>query len=277
MTKLNKKYFWFKLKEDFFQSKEIKMIRKLPSGADILIVLLKLQLKSLSTNGIIEIDGLCDSIEDEISVIIDEDINLIKLSLAALRRFDLISLVDTKDIKMLLHNELVGSETASTIRSRKSRELSKKEEKALLSNTNATNCNTDIEIDIEKEKELYIENRNSILDKTLLNKFINEVINITGNSLNSVEKAIKKSEVVNIPNMTMIKCLENIVKPNDFLKKVHLNFFIKEMNVEDISNGKYLNEIKKENKVIPKQLTESQKQILKRNEIKDGIYDGRFD
>lgn len=246
MTKLNKKYFWFKLKEDFFQSKEIKMIRKLPSGADILIVLLKLQLKSLSTNGIIEIDGLCDSIEDEISVIIDEDINLIKLSLAALRRFDLISLVDTKDIKMLLHNELVGSETASTIRSRKSRELSKKEEKALLSNTNATNCNTDIEIDIEKEKELYIENRNSILDKTLLNKFINEVINITGNSLNSVEKAIKKSEVVNIPNMTMIKCLENIVKPNDFLKKVHLNFFIKEMNVEDISNGKYLNEVKSE-------------------------------
>lgn len=41
-------------------------------------------------------------------------------------------------------------------------------------------------------------------------------------------------------------------------------------------NDKQTN-IKKEVKHIVRELTESQKQILKRNEIKDGIYDGRFD
>ncbi len=214
MTKLNKKYFWFKLKEDFFQSKEIKMIRKLPSGADILIVLLKLQLKSLSTNGIIEIDGLCDSIEDEISVIIDEDINLIKLSLAALRRFDLISLVDTKDIKMLLHNELVGSETASTIRSRKSRELSKKEEKALLSNTNATNCNTDIEIDIEKEIDIEIDiDIEKEQTNQSINQFIKLVSEITETNIYQVQQVINLAALRDYDiNLLIIK-----IKESDFL------------------------------------------------------------
>lgn len=157
MSKENKKYFWFKLKEDFFHSKEIKIIRKMPSGADILIVLFKLQLHSLKTGGIIEIDGLCDTVEDELSILIDEDPQLIKLSLLALSKFSLINTTNESDIKMLLHEELVGQETASTIRSRKSRAKSKlenkTEKKALQCNIEATNCNTDIEKELDIEKE----------------------------------------------------------------------------------------------------------------------------
>ncbi len=143
---MNKRYYWFKLKDDFFLSKEIKIIRKLPSGAEIIIILLKLQLYSLKTNGIIEIDGVCETIEEEISILIDEDTKMIKLALAALKRFSLIDVIDKNDIKMLLHDDLIGSETASTIRSRKSRA-----KKALQCNSNATKCNTDIEIDIDKD------------------------------------------------------------------------------------------------------------------------------
>jgi len=146
---MNKRYYWFKLKDDFFLSKEIKIIRKLPSGAEIIIILLKLQLYSLKTNGIIEIDGICETIEEEISVLIDEDSKMIKLALAALKRFSLIDIIDKNDIKMLLHDDLIGSETASTIRSRKSRA-----KKALQSNSVATKCNTDIEIDIEIDKDI---------------------------------------------------------------------------------------------------------------------------
>lgn len=154
----NKKYFWFKLKEDFFLSKEIKIIRKMPSGAEILIVLFKLQLQALKTGGIIEIDGLCGTVEDELSVLIDEDTNLIKLALITLERFSLLNQINGTDIQMLLHKELIGQETASTIRSRKSRGNkkleNKEEEKTLLCNTTATNCNTDIDIELEKEKEI---------------------------------------------------------------------------------------------------------------------------
>lgn len=165
----NKKYFWFKLKEDFFLSKEIKIIRKMPSGADILIVLFKLQLQALKTGGIIEIDGLCSTIEDELSILIDEDINLLKLSLSVLNKFSLLNKINGNDIEMLLHSELIGSETAGTIRSRKSRNKNKLEDRMLQCNKNATllqqKCNTDIDIDIEFKKDIELKKETSIIKK----------------------------------------------------------------------------------------------------------------
>lgn len=123
MSIKNKVYYWFKLKEDFFYSKELKIIRKMPSGAEIIIVLLKMQLLSLSKGGIIEIDNLCDTVEEELSILIDEDEKIIKLALITLNKFSLIYEIDGKDIQMLMHEDLVGQETDSTIRSRKSRAL----------------------------------------------------------------------------------------------------------------------------------------------------------
>jgi predicted phage replisome organizer len=150
----NKTYFWFKLKEDFFHSKEIKIIRRLPSGAEMLIVLFKLQLSSLKTGGIIEIDGIFNTIEEELSVLIDENQDLIKLSLVTFYRYSLITSVNKSDVKMLLHDELVGKETASTLRSRKSRANN---QKLLQCNNDATllqhQCNTEIDIELKKEQE----------------------------------------------------------------------------------------------------------------------------
>ena len=153
----NKKYFWFKLKEDFFQSVEMKMLRKMPSGADMMIVLLKLQLHSLKTNGVIETNGLCETVEEEISYIIEEDKTLIALTLGVLKKFSLVNLVDQKDVQMLLHNELVGVETDSTIRSRKHRALKDSSAKSVALQQK---CNTEIEKDIEIELELDIEKDN---------------------------------------------------------------------------------------------------------------------
>lgn len=49
----DKRYYWLKLKEDFFDEKYIKALRKLPQGDSQVIVYLKMQLKSLKTEGII--------------------------------------------------------------------------------------------------------------------------------------------------------------------------------------------------------------------------------
>lgn len=120
MAKENSVYYWLKLKEDFFQSKELKIIRKMPSGSEIIIVLLKLQLHSLRKNGIIEIDGICETHEEEIAVILDEDLKLVQMALATLERFSLIDGIGN-DLEITNFSELIGKETASTIRSRKSR------------------------------------------------------------------------------------------------------------------------------------------------------------
>lgn len=134
----NKRYYWLRLKDDFFTTKEIKIIRKMPSGSEILIVLLKLQIAALKTGGLIEIDGICDSVEEELSIIIDEDPKVIKLALIALKKFHLIANTKDSDIEVLLHDDAIGSESASTIRARKSRA-----NKALQCNTNATKIGND--------------------------------------------------------------------------------------------------------------------------------------
>ena len=46
-----KKYFWLKLKDDFFQQRAIKKLRKLAGGDTFTIIYLKLQLLSLKDEG----------------------------------------------------------------------------------------------------------------------------------------------------------------------------------------------------------------------------------
>lgn len=44
-----KRYFWLKLKDDFFDKKYIKALLKLPQGDSLTVIYLKMQLKSLKT------------------------------------------------------------------------------------------------------------------------------------------------------------------------------------------------------------------------------------
>ena len=53
-----KRYYWIKLKEDFFDDKYIRALRKMPNGDSLVIVYLRMQLKALKTDGIIHYAGL---------------------------------------------------------------------------------------------------------------------------------------------------------------------------------------------------------------------------
>ena len=46
-----KKYYWLKLKDDFFDKDEVKIIEGQPNGKDYIIFYMKLLLKSVKTEG----------------------------------------------------------------------------------------------------------------------------------------------------------------------------------------------------------------------------------
>jgi predicted phage replisome organizer len=48
---INKKYYWLKLKNDFFKQREIKKLRAVAGGDTYTIIYLKLQLHSLNNMG----------------------------------------------------------------------------------------------------------------------------------------------------------------------------------------------------------------------------------
>ena len=146
MVNVNKRYYWIQLAQDFFKSKEMKLLRKIAGGDTHTIIYLKMMLISLEDNGIIYFDGVADNLAEEIALLIDENI---KITLIFLQSKGLLTKVSDREHFLEQVPEMVGSETASTRRSRKHREA-----KALQCNTSATKRNGDIEIDTEKEKDI---------------------------------------------------------------------------------------------------------------------------
>nr|DAK24997.1 MAG TPA: replisome organizer protein [Caudoviricetes sp.] len=151
MVVKNKRYYWIQLAQDFFKSKEMKLLRKIAGGDTHTIIYLKMMLISLEDGGHIYYDGLADNLAEEIALVIDENVEDIKITLIFLESKGLLTKINDRDYFLEQVPEMVGSETASTRRSRKHREL-----RGLHCNTIATICNGDIEkdIDIEIEKDV---------------------------------------------------------------------------------------------------------------------------
>ena len=148
MVVKNKRYYWIQLAQDFFKSKEMKLLRKIAGGDTHTIIYLKMMLISLEDGGHIYYDGLADNLAEEIALVIDENVEDIKITLIFLESKGLLTKINDRDYFLEQVPEMVGSETASTRRSRKHREL-----RGLHCNTIATTCNGDIEKDIDTEIE----------------------------------------------------------------------------------------------------------------------------
>ena len=150
----NRRYYWLKLKEDFFTDKRIKRLRKISGGDTYTIIYLKLLLLSLKDSGKLYYDGVETDFIKELALTIDETEDDVMVTVNYLVAQGLMEIITENDEYFLTEiPSLIGSETASTRLSRKSRG-----QKALQCNTGATscnlfqqNCNGDIEID----KEIY--------------------------------------------------------------------------------------------------------------------------
>lgn len=247
MTEI-KKYYWLKLKENFFEEKQIKYLRKLPDGDKLVIAYLKMQLKSLKTEGFIKYDSILPSNIEELSMILDEDINIVTLLIKALQQVGAIEILDDGSFYMIAMQDLIGKEGASAERVRKFRERQKQNEiKMLPCNTNVTNCNTEIEKEKEKEIELDIEK-----DKKI-NKYndVVEIYNTYCTNLAQVQKLTEKRKIainklLKEINLEQFKEICAIANKSDFLTgnndrnwKADFDFIIRPDKAVSILEGKY--------------------------------------
>lgn len=149
MAVKNKRYYWIQLTQDFFKSKEMKLLRKIAGGDTHTIIYLKMMLISLEDGGCIYYDGLADNLAEEIALMIDENVEDIKITLLFLESKGLLTRKNDRDYFLEQVPEMVGSETASARRVRKFRE----NQLALQCNNDVTKRNGDIDIDIDTEIE----------------------------------------------------------------------------------------------------------------------------
>lgn len=157
-----KRYYWLKFREDFFESKRIKRLRRMAGGDTYLIIYLKMQLKALKTGGILQYTGVEDCAADEIALDIDEEPDNVKIVLTYLLSNGLCECSDNINYFLPYVSINTGSETAGTQRWRdwKNRKMLESNEKLLETNVTPTQLqqNANVEKEKEKEKDIEIDN-----------------------------------------------------------------------------------------------------------------------
>lgn len=150
-----KRYYWLKFRDDFFDSKRIKKLRKMAGGDTYTIIYLKMQLKALKSDGILEFTGVEDDFASELALDLDEPVEDVKMTLMFLLQYGMCECSDNTHYFLPYVIENTGSETASTQRVRDYRER----QKALQCNNSVTgvkrigNAEKEIEIrDRDKSK-----------------------------------------------------------------------------------------------------------------------------
>ena len=291
MTLKNKRYFWIQLTQDFFKSKEMKLLRKIAGGDTHTIIYLKMMLISLEDGGRIYYDGLADNLAEELSLVIDENIEDIKITLIFLESKGLLTKKSDRDYFLEQVPEMVGSETASARRVRKFRE----NKLALQCNTDETKRNGDIDIDIDIDKEIDIDldknpieiiveeyqSRIAMLDGTQF-EILKEFVTLDGMEAKVVLRAIGLAADNGKRNFSYIKAILTNWKNDGVLtiaavdererafkeskNKGSNNQINKKSNVPEWSNPDYVNTTSEETK---EELERRKKELLNRLEKGD--------
>lgn len=151
-----KRYYWLKLKEDFFRDKPIKKLRSIAGGDTYTIIYLKMLLKSLENEGVLYYEGLEPTFEEELALDLDEDAANVQMTVSFLEKAELLEKSDTI-AQLTKVPEMIGSESTKAELMRRKRE---RERGTLLPNVTTelpavTSCYPEIDKEKDKDKEIY--------------------------------------------------------------------------------------------------------------------------
>ena len=172
-----KRYYWLKLKEDFFRQKEIKQLRKIAGGPVFTIIYLKMLLRCMSDNGRLYFEGVENDFASELALDIDESVEDVRMTLNFLQAKGILVQCNVAEWEVLTAKEMTGSECDSARRMRRMRMqkaiisgdnqllMSQSDGTASHSDNDVTECDT--EIDIEKENREKSEKRKRFTPPTV--------------------------------------------------------------------------------------------------------------
>lgn len=270
----DKKYYWLKLKEDFFEEDTLAWLEEQTNGKEYCLFYLKLCLKSLKTNGILirNVGQILIPYDvKKLGEITKTDIDTVTVAMELFKKIGLIQILDNGEIYITQLEQMVGSETKWAKYKKKERELKKLDNVQLLSNINPKNVHTEIEKEKDIEKDIEIEV--STTKVALIPKHL-ECIVIAWNNLNlSTIKSIQNTRLkllnARIKDYGIDGVLQaiNYIKESSFLKgqnnknwTITFDWLIKPSNFIKVLEGNYTDKedgtnarnIKKDNRTSAK-------------------------
>jgi predicted phage replisome organizer len=147
----SKKYYWLKLKRDFFKRHDIRIVEAMPNGKDYILFYLKLLLESIDHEGTLRFSETIPYNEQMLSVVTNTNIDIVRSAMKLFIELNMMSIYDDQTIYMTEVDKLIGSAVDNDNANRVRRCREKKKQIALQNVTDGiTNCNESK----SKEKEI---------------------------------------------------------------------------------------------------------------------------
>lgn len=151
----NKKYYYMRLKENFFDTNEMKVLESMQDGYKYSNILLKLYLMSLQSDGKLMLNERIPYNSQMIATITRHSVGDVEKALRLFKDLGLIEILDSGAIYMLDIQKYIGKSSTEADRQREyQRKISCGKEICKESNKKST---PEIEIEIELEKDIEID------------------------------------------------------------------------------------------------------------------------
>jgi predicted phage replisome organizer len=126
-----KGYYYLKLKENFFDSEEMKVLESMENGYLYSNILLKLYLKALKNNGKLTFNDYIPYNLKMLSTIVGHNVDIVDKAIKVFQSMHLIEILDNGIIYMLDMQKMIGSISSEGVRKAEYRERIKAEQTLL--------------------------------------------------------------------------------------------------------------------------------------------------
>lgn len=153
------RYYWLKLKRDFFKRHDIRVVEEMPNGKDYILFYMKLLLESVDHEGSLRFSETIPYNAQMLSIVTNTNPDIVEKAIQIFKELKMIEVLDDGTIYMAEVARMIDSaaDTPAARKMRRFRERKKAEEQRLITDK-VTNCYgggnealRDIDIDIEKE------------------------------------------------------------------------------------------------------------------------------
>lgn len=164
MAEKDKRYYWLKLKRDFFKRHDIQIIESMPNGKDYILFYLKLLCESVDHDGNLRFSEQIPYNEQMLATITNTNIDIVRSAIKIFAELKMMDIMDDGTYYMSEVNKMLGSETywAQKKREQKQKALEQPPVVPALENVQRVSnaiptCpskSIDKEIELEKDKEI---------------------------------------------------------------------------------------------------------------------------
>ncbi len=168
----NKKYYYLKLKENFFDSEDMKLLQAMKDGYVYSDILLKLYLQSLRQEGRLMYRGIVPYTPDMIATITNHQVGTVEKSIRTLEQMGFIEILDNGAIYMTDIQNFIGQSSTEADRIRNYRKTINAEKTMVSAIESVTNDVTNV---TTNDVQMYNESTPEIRDKSIENRDKNNI------------------------------------------------------------------------------------------------------